>query len=1033
MMKKLLIGVFLFLPFLGKAQQTDSILFELEIDSLYKNAEQLISEEKWDELIQLGQMAEEKIINQFGSSHILIGKVYHYQGHGLHERSHFNKAIEKFEQSISLHRSLNKKDKTYYSSLNIMGISLTQTGQYQKAIVAYMENLRNNEKVYGKGHWKFAAASMNIAITYWNSGDLETADSFLTDAIKVFEEEIKDTEHGVYGNCLLMKGNLKATKYQYEPALELFQKALPVLEKSYGKNNEGYATTLGNIGITYKTLGEYDKSELYFLDAIGIFENGMKNTNHPTYHKWLQEIGAIKMELRNYEDAEKYFLKTLGILEKTLGKNHPSVYISKTYLGLLYQMTGKIENSQRMYDEAFDILKYSEKKATDEYIGYLINSAVNATKTNDFQKADSLFHLANQEFDKIGTKEKHQYYPKMLGAKGSLATDKGDYAMAEEILKQQYEIWMNIFGDQYLHLNEPLRALSKIYYNKGEYEKAAYCYAKMISLSNSIIFKSKYHLSENELSKLLNSYLSERSAIFELAGKIVDNDPDFIGLCYDNTLFYKGFLLSSIYKAKRLARKNPTTINTLNKLNRVKRMLANEYTKPLTERKNISELETKAEKFEKELARMVKGLDENSYLPDWQSVKKKLSPTEAAVEFVNYCVPETEGKYTFKYAALILSSETETPLFIPLIEEKRLGELLYRQDTEKAGTFNNIYKNQSLYISLWQPLEKKLAGIKTIYYSPSGLLHRLNLNAIKINENTTLADRYKLIQLNSTRQLVIPSTIDNKTNNALLFGGINYNMDTTEIVAANYDNDLNKITTRGSLNFSQSDSTMRGGSWDYLDWTEIEVSAIESILKENNINTTLRDGYQATEEAFKSIAFPSPRILHIATHGFFFPDPQRVDSPLGAEGESEPVFKISDHPMIRSGLIMAGGNHAWQTGKPFKPNMEDGVLTAYEISQMDLSNTELVVLSACETGLGDIEGNEGVYGLQRAFKIAGAKYLIMSLWQVPDYQTQELMKAFYKNWLNEKTHIPDAFRAAQQMMKEKYDDPFLWAGFVLVE
>ena len=137
--------------------------------------------------------------------------------------------------------------------------------------------------------------------------------------------------------------------------------------------------------------------------------------------------------------------------------------------------------------------------------------------------------------------------------------------------------------------------------------------------------------------------------------------------------------------------------------------------------------------------------------------------------------------------------------------------------------------------------------------------------------------------------------------------------------------------------------------------------------------------------------------------------------------------------MIRSGLLLAGANHAWKTGKPFKPDMEDGILTAYEISQMDLSNTELVVLSACETGLGDIQGNEGVYGLQRAFKIAGAKYLMMSLWQVPDFQTQELMTVFYQKWLTEKMPIPDAFHEAQQTMRKKYEHPYFWAGFVLVE
>ena len=184
---------------------------------------------------------------------------------------------------------------------------------------------------------------------------------------------------------------------------------------------------------------------------------------------------------------------------------------------------------------------------------------------------------------------------------------------------------------------------------------------------------------------------------------------------------------------------------------------------------------------------------------------------------------------------------------------------------------------------------------------------------------------------------------------------------------------------------------------------------------------------------------PSPKIIHIATHGYFFPNPESERGERGERservrgGESEPVFKISDHPMIRSGLLLAGSNHAWQNGKPLRPNMEDGILTAYEISQMDLSDTELVVLSACETGLGDIKGNEGVYGLQRAFKIAGVKNIMMSLWQVPDYQTKELMVRFYKNWLEEKMDIQAALLAAQNSMREEGYEPFHWAGFVVLE
>jgi CHAT domain-containing protein len=261
-----------------------------------------------------------------------------------------------------------------------------------------------------------------------------------------------------------------------------------------------------------------------------------------------------------------------------------------------------------------------------------------------------------------------------------------------------------------------------------------------------------------------------------------------------------------------------------------------------------------------------------------------------------------------------------------------------------------------------------------------------------------------------------------------LYGGIQFDLDST----VQNSEPLFVSRSRGELSFNSVDSTLRGGSWTYLAGTEREVNAIEKIMQASGVQTRVEKGHEATEESFKNLGAgnnPSPRILHIATHGYFFAD---ANSKGALSSPAEPAFKVSDHPMLRSGLIMAGGNAAWK-GNQTLEGREDGVLTAYEISQMNLSNTELVVLSACETGLGDIHGNEGVYGLQRAFKIAGAKYLIMSLWQVPDKQTSMLMTTFYKKWLEQKLSIPDAFHAAQKELRDIGLDPYQWAGFVLLE
>ena len=198
---------------------------------------------------------------------------------------------------------------------------------------------------------------------------------------------------------------------------------------------------------------------------------------------------------------------------------------------------------------------------------------------------------------------------------------------------------------------------------------------------------------------------------------------------------------------------------------------------------------------------------------------------------------------------------------------------------------------------------------------------------------------------------------------------------------------------------------------------------------------TLQTGKEATETSFKYIADrnKSPEIIHIASHGFYFPETGTSSKNLNISSginryDPSAIFRFSENPLLRSGIIMAGANLWWNRRHP--DGVDDGTLTAYELSGLNLGNTRLVALSACETGLGDIKGSEGVYGLQRAFKMAGVKYLLMSLWQVPDYQTSELMKLFYTNYAGGMS-IEIAFRSSQKSLREKYD-PYNWAAFVLI-
>ena len=317
-----------------------------------------------------------------------------------------------------------------------------------------------------------------------------------------------------------------------------------------------------------------------------------------------------------------------------------------------------------------------------------------------------------------------------------------------------------------------------------------------------------------------------------------------------------------------------------------------------------------------------------------------------------------------------------------------------------------------------------------MYFSPSGLLNQISFSAIANNKQPIIL-RNQLVQLSSTSKLT-HKELPIRTSTTLLIGGINYdyNMDEKEeqLISENDKSTFFKnsalMNIRGTKN--------RGESWTYLKGTLNEIESLTSLFQENSTEITILKGDEASEATFKELSGNSPNLIHIATHGFFYENRVSQFSNL-SDLSLEDHYRLASDPLLRSGLIMAGANYSWKKGHNPPNAQEDGILTAHEISNLDLSNTDLVVLSACETGLGDIEGSEGVYGLQRAFKMAGVDHLIMSLWKVPDEETAIFMKTFYNNWLKGSS-IRDAFTISQrQLSKSYYNEPSKWAAFVLFE
>ncbi len=428
---------------------------------------------------------------------------------------------------------------------------------------------------------------------------------------------------------------------------------------------------------------------------------------------------------------------------------------------------------------------------------------------------------------------------------------------------------------------------------------------------------------------------------------------------------------------------------------------------------------------------------------DWKNIQKSLKQDEAAIEFVHFKYANLEyWTDSTLYYALVLRKNDKQPQAVFLFDEKQLQKLLTRNTNEDDfGYVKRLYspksaQSDSLYRLVFKPIEPYLQNIKSIHISPAGLLNKIAFDALVNKQSSILSDKFNIYYASTTAKVQDKSGLYPKDiEKVVLFGGLEYDL-TPEQMTINAKTIKQNLQNGNSQNNIDNiiDSLSRNVSWSYLEGSKLETEKIDKLIADKNIKVQLYSGKQGSEEQFKLLENDPPSVIHVSTHGFYFGDDKKSRE-YKALIDDNVKFAHSQNPLLRSGFILAGGNAAFQ-GKIIPEGVEDGVLTAAEISQMKLFGTKLAVLSACQTGLGDVKGNEGVYGLQRAFKMAGVDYLLFSLWEVPDYQTRELMSDFYENWFSG-MEIREAFKTAQNQLKTKYAKvegaAFAWAAFVLMK
>jgi CHAT domain-containing protein len=751
-----------------------------------------------------------------------------------------------------------------------------------------------------------------------------------------------------------------------------------------------------------------------------------------------------------YGEAINHYLCALESLEKNNGVDN--VYISQTLYGLssCYLSIGRHqeaikygESSLKLRSKEDSQIRYASQllELSKAYLG--IGNIDMALKYVD--ESISIYKSEGEKLD----------YAIALRSKASIYYELGKDSLGDKFSEEAYFIKEEFLEEKDPNLASSLVDVALIYSKQKKYEKSIECYKKALSiieicngkLSEDYIITLQHLIldlaitnSFDEVKPILSEYLgllkkytlqnfnkfsyesrnsfwinvnSSFERMFFVATCVqYRGDSDMAKNAYDIALLSKGIMLFSQINIEKTIRENRND-ELITQLSLLQKLRLHNLEDPARKDSISCQIET----LEREIVEKATRLDEFKWPLEynWQDVQKSLKEGETAIEYFK--------TYSYYYAVL-LRKEWEAPKVIELFKKEMIDSLLLKGQQLYHGD-NSKYA----YVLLFAKIRKLLKPGETIFFSPSGAIHQINLECLQDMDGKLLGETYNLVRLSSTRFLI------NKGNrmyphSAALYGGLSYDVDTQEMLLQSKKYNRSDFDTL--FDNSDTDSLYRSG-WKELPETTMEINDIKSLFDKKKIPNTIYSGSLGNEESFKSLTGDSISIIHLATHGFFMKN--KTINTISSLGNVENLESTS---LMRSGLILSAAQKVWMGGSVPK-NVDDGILFAEEISHINLSGTNLVVLSACQTGLGQIN-NDGVWGLQRAFKLAGVKSLIMSLWKVDDISTRLFMCEFYKYYLSGQSKM-ESLRSAQKYIREYEDEygnkvfenPSYWASFILLD
>lgn len=919
-----------------------------------------------------------------------------------------------YKQVIEIRlRALGKNHPLYSAALNNLGELYREMGNYTAAEPLQSQALEIAHKIYGKNHPDYSISLNNMALVHYSAGRYSVAEPLLKEVVEI-RRRILGESHPLYINALNNLGELYQEMGSYKTAESLLRKALELRRVILGVSHPDFAQSLNNLAAFHSELGNIFEAEMLFREAREIWHQSL-GEQHPLYATSINNLGEMYLLLERFSEAEECFSKAVKIREQSLGRKHP-------------ELAAGLHNMAKLF--------HTKK---------------------DFKQAEAYFKKAFQAWPQDAG-EDHASFATLTASLSHLYFEQGEYGRAEPLARKASEIYKRIMGDNHFLYASSLVSIALVCAATQRLAEAFQLMKEVMDIDDRIIAQVFSIGSERKRLRFLESiqgkfgiFLSLLSAHFVTSQDAVQTAMDLIfrrkAIGAEVLGVQRDMMLRGAYPELR------PKLDQLNTLNSqiAQRSLAGPGAEGLAvHQRLLAGWYAQKEQLEAELASQIPemSLEAKLMAADTRAISRVIAQGSILIEYVRHsffdfkAVP-ARGESLLKpdrYLAFILPSGR--PRDVKCIDlgeadvidkkiakfrssllgglgdqgERGLGAVLERSEGEADRL------GRELHDVIFKPLVEKLEGCKDIILAPDADVTRLPFEVLPTDAGNRLIDDHHIRYVSTGRDI-------------LRFGTSSSGSQGQSLIAADPDFEL----SLGGQHRSEDEEPGQRLSRDLapgkvffprLPATDEEGRHIASLLK---VEPLL--GASAVESRLK--ASRSPYILHLATHGFFLenqddpPDKgQRGLGSLGFEPGETGKFSGSklENPLLRSGLALAGAN-TWIRGDRLPGEAEDGILTALDVTGLDLLNTELVVLSACETGLGEVRTGEGVFGLRRAFVLAGAKSLVMSLWKVPDQQTQELMKEFYLRVMDGEDKA-EALRQAQLTIKARYPDPIYWGAFI---